>query len=103
LLTSCKRRGARGIDLMCRSWRPRARTACGRGSSSIELPPFGAATAIVTHQTAGGMDETLALFETHVPAHRWPRLSGSEVWNSLPADPRRRLRIADADADAQSA
>jgi RES domain-containing protein len=46
---------------------------------------------------AGGIGETLALFETYVPIDRWPRLTASAMWNSLPADPRRRLRLADAD------
>ncbi len=46
---------------------------------------------------AGGMGETLALFETHVPVDRWPRLTDSAMWDSLPADPRRRPRLADAD------
>jgi RES domain-containing protein len=46
---------------------------------------------------AGGMGETLALFETYVPAERWPRLTSSQMWNSLPADPRRRLHLADAE------
>ncbi len=45
---------------------------------------------------ASGMGETLALFQTHIPADRWPRLTGSQMWNSLPADPRRRPRLADA-------
>jgi RES domain len=45
---------------------------------------------------AGRIGETLALFGTHVPADRWPHLTGSAMWNSLPADPRRRPRLADA-------
>lgn len=43
---------------------------------------------------ATGLGETLALFEMHVPADRWPTLTASEMWQQLPADPRR-LRLAD--------
>jgi RES domain-containing protein len=45
---------------------------------------------------AGGMGETLALFQAHVPVDRWPRLVESSIWSTLPADPRLRLRLADA-------
>lgn len=43
---------------------------------------------------ATGLGETLALFETHVPADQWPVLTATEMWSQLPADPRR-LRLAD--------
>lgn len=42
---------------------------------------------------ATGLGETLALFEEHLPADEMPTLiDNSEVWDVLPADPRR-LRI----------
>jgi hypothetical protein len=36
------------------------------------------------------LGETLALFEEHLPAEELPTLSGEEIWDGLPADPRRR-------------
>lgn len=39
-----------------------------------------------------GLGETLALFEQHLPAAELPQLVGEEVWEVLPADPRR-LRL----------
>jgi hypothetical protein len=42
---------------------------------------------------ASRMGETLSLFATHVPADRWPCLTSSSMWATLPADPRR-LRLA---------
>lgn len=41
---------------------------------------------------ATGLGETLALFEQHLPANELPTLVSEEVWDRLPADPRR-LRI----------
>jgi hypothetical protein len=43
--------------------------------------------------SASRMGETLSLFDTHVPADRWPRLTTSDMWATLPSDPRR-LRLA---------
>jgi hypothetical protein len=40
------------------------------------------------------LGETLALFEEHLPADELPRLVAEELWNGLPADPRK-LRLAD--------
>jgi hypothetical protein len=54
--------------------------------------PLGSIRMVIPHQfelwgviapAAGGMGEMLALFETHVPADRWPCLTGSQLWNSL--------------------
>jgi hypothetical protein len=42
--------------------------------------------------SATGVGETLALFEQHLPADELPELIDSEVWDVLPADPRR-LRL----------
>jgi RES domain-containing protein len=41
---------------------------------------------------ATGLGETLALFEQHLPAAELPHLIGEEMWDRLPADPRR-LRL----------
>lgn len=41
---------------------------------------------------ATGLGETLALFEQYLPAAELPRLIGEEIWDRLPADPRR-LRL----------
>lgn len=41
---------------------------------------------------ATGLGETLALFERHLPAEEMPVSLGHELWDGLPADPRR-LRI----------
>lgn len=41
---------------------------------------------------ATGIGETLALFEQHLPAAELPHLLGEEMWDRLPADPRR-LRL----------
>lgn len=46
--------------------------------------------------SATGMGETLALYDEHLPANELPRIAREEVWNSLPADPRR-LRLVDED------
>lgn len=45
------------------------------------------------------MGETLALFEQHLPANELPRLTSEEVWDALPADPRR-LRVVRDDETA---
>jgi hypothetical protein len=43
---------------------------------------------------ATGLGETLALFEQHLPADELPKLLGEEVWDRLPADPRRLRLVA---------
>jgi hypothetical protein len=45
---------------------------------------------------ATGLGETLALFEQHLTADELPRLVAQEIWDGLPADPRR-LRIVQDD------
>lgn len=47
---------------------------------------------------ATAVGETLALFEQHLPAHELPRLVSDEVWEVLPADPRR-LRLVRGDEE----
>jgi hypothetical protein len=46
---------------------------------------------------ATSLGETLALFEQHLPADELPVLVDEEVWEQLPADPRRLRLVADAD------
>jgi hypothetical protein len=43
------------------------------------------------------LGETLALFERHLPASELPRVVGRDLWDGLPADPRR-LRVVRDDA-----
>lgn len=60
------------------------------------------AVAAAAHQLSLGnlasaateLGETLALFALNVDATRWPTITGSQIWDGLPADPRR-LRLAD--------
>lgn len=47
---------------------------------------------IVPAATGGG--ETLALFPTNMAAAEWPEVVGRQIWDGLPADPRR-LRLVD--------
>lgn len=63
------------------------------------------AVARVAHQlglhgviapSASGLGETLALFEQHLTAEELPVVVGEEIWEVLPADPRR-LRIVRGD------
>lgn len=44
---------------------------------------------------ATGLGETLALFEEHLSAQELPRVSSEEIWNVLPADPRRLRAVSD--------
>lgn len=44
--------------------------------------------------SATGLGETLALFPTNLAIDQWPEIVGRELWNGLPADPRR-LRLVD--------
>jgi hypothetical protein len=46
---------------------------------------------------ATALGETLALFEQHLSAEELPRRVGEELWDVLPADPRR-LRLVDGEA-----
>jgi hypothetical protein len=43
---------------------------------------------------ATGLGETLALFPTNLAVERWPEIIERQVWDGLPADPRR-LRLVD--------
>jgi len=47
---------------------------------------------------ATGLGETLALFEHHLPASEMPVLVADELWEVLPADPRR-LRLIRGDEE----
>jgi RES domain-containing protein len=47
---------------------------------------------------ATGFGETLAVFEEHLLPEELPRLIGEEVWEALPADPRRLRSVKDEDA-----
>jgi len=47
---------------------------------------------------ATGLGETLALFEIHLPAEELPRPAGYEIWDGLPADPRRLRVVRDGTA-----
>lgn len=47
---------------------------------------------------ATGLGETLALFEQHLPANEMPVLVADELWETLPADPRR-LRLVRGDEE----
>jgi RES domain-containing protein len=47
---------------------------------------------------ATGFGETLAMFEEHLAPEELPRLVGEEVWEALPADPRRLRSVKDEDA-----
>jgi hypothetical protein len=47
---------------------------------------------------ATGLGETLAIFEEHLTPAELPRLVGEEVWDALPADPRRLRAVKDKDA-----
>jgi hypothetical protein len=47
---------------------------------------------------ATGLGETLALFEQHLPADEMPALVADELWDVLPADPRR-LRLVRGDEE----
>jgi RES domain-containing protein len=42
---------------------------------------------------ATALGETLALFETNLPAAERPKLSGRKTWRKLPPDPRRLRRV----------
>lgn len=48
---------------------------------------------------ASVLGETLALYEQHLPAEELPRLVDEEIWDVLPADPRR-LRLVQDEEDA---
>jgi RES domain-containing protein len=45
---------------------------------------------------ATGLGETLAIFERRLPAEEQPVLVGDELWETLPADPRK-LRVVESD------
>ena len=51
---------------------------------------------------ATGLGETLALFERHLPSDEQPVVVQEEIWNGLPADPRR-LRVAPSEDGSGSA
>jgi hypothetical protein len=46
---------------------------------------------------ATGLGETFAIFEEHLAPNELPRLVGEEVWEVLPADPRRLRAVKDED------
>ncbi len=48
--------------------------------------------------SATGIGETLAIFEQHLGPDELPRLIGEEIWDRLPADPRRLRSVKDQDA-----
>jgi RES domain-containing protein len=47
---------------------------------------------------ATGLGETLAMFEEHLTPEELPRLISDEIWEALPADPRRLRAVKDEDA-----
>lgn len=47
---------------------------------------------------ATGLGETFAIFEEHLSPNELPRLVGEELWEMLPADPRRLRAVKDEDA-----
>lgn len=74
-----------------------------------DVGAYGACHAVgrVAHQlglhgiiapAATGLGETLALFEQHLPADEMPVLVADELWDVLPADPRR-LRLVQGDEE----
>jgi RES domain-containing protein len=44
---------------------------------------------------ATGLGETLAVYDEHLAPEQLPRIVGEEVWQSLPADPRRLRLVRD--------
>jgi RES domain-containing protein len=88
---------------------PEALVAVGLDDSDLDSPvgDYEACRTVarVAHQlelhgviapAATGLGETLALFERHLPATELPRVVRQEIWDGLPADPRR-LRLVDDD------
>jgi RES domain-containing protein len=64
--------------------------ACNRiGQAAHQLGLHG-----IIAPAASGVGETLAVFERRLPAAEQPRLVAEEVWDALPADPRK-LRLAE--------
>jgi RES domain-containing protein len=58
--------------------------ACHRiGQAAHEIGLHG-----VIAPAAGGLGETLAVFEDQLPESEWPTLVEEQTWESLPADPR---------------
>ena len=58
--------------------------ACHRiGQAAYELGLHG-----VIAPAAGGLGETLAIFDSRLPASEQPRLVEERTWEALPADPR---------------
>jgi len=66
------------------------------GRIAHQLSLHGVIAPAATH-----FGETLALFERHLPANELPVLTGEEVWDRLPADPRR-LRLVEDGGTAAS-
>jgi hypothetical protein len=62
--------------------------ACHRiGQAAYELGLHG-----VIAPSAGGLGETLAAFEDHLPESEQPSLVEEQTWESLPPDPRAQER-----------
>ncbi len=57
------------------------------GQAAYELGRHG-----VIAPAAGGLGETLAVFEDRLPDDEQPVLVGQQTWESLPADPRTERR-----------
>lgn len=65
----------------------------GRSRAAHQLGLHG-----VLAPAATGLGETFAIFEEHLAPDELPRLVDEEVWDSLPADPRRLRAVRDEDA-----
>jgi hypothetical protein len=86
-LRAAEHRRAVGLDLdaLAGPWAPCQRV----GRAAHQLGLHGVITPAAT-----GIGLTLALFERHLPAEEWPKVTVHAEWTQLPPDPRRLQAVA---------